>query len=154
MPNRRERRPRAIRKRRPNVGRYAGWEGVTAEQASRLGAGKAQPAKPSKYRNVKVIVDGFQFDSKREAMYWVGLKARAEAGEIQGLERQVHFPLYAPDERRGVTAKIQVAEYIADYVYYIGFEKHVVDAKARRVCPYPLKKKWLELQDGIIIEEV
>lgn len=130
-----------------------GWEGVTASQLK--SAGQAKVAKPSKYRNVKVTIDGQRFDSKREAEYWLLLKERERRGEITGLKRQIPFALYAPDDRvTSARMKVQIAEYVADYVYDEAGVEHVVDAKARRICPYPLKKKWLELQSGIRIEEV
>lgn len=115
-------------------------------------------AKPSKYRNVKVVVDGITFDSKREAAYWQGLKAREHNGEINSLQRQVPFALCCPDRtdldlqgRRSVV----VSNYIADFSFYDrDGQRHVVDAKGHRTAIYQLKKKWLFLQDGIDITEV
>jgi len=132
---------------------------ITRRELARKGR---QPA-PSKYRNVKVLIDGERFDSKHEADYYQGLMLRQRAGEIHELQRQVRFPLYAPEMADDIGAAhtgraVMVAEYMADYIYRdVGTERlHVVDAKGqtRRACPYPLKKKWLELQQGIIIEEV
>lgn len=129
---------------------------VTRRELARKGR---QPA-PSKYRNVKVLIDGERFDSKHEADYYQGLVLRQRAGEIIDLERQVKFALYCPELPATIQAPrlIQVCEYLADYVYrdVADQQRHVVDAKgqARRACPYPLKKKWMELQYGIIIEEV
>lgn len=136
-----------------------GFENFTATDAARHALKHAPQPKPSKYRNVKVNIDGEVFDSKREAAYWQQLKLREKACDIQGLERQVRFPLYTPSmdedwrvrQHAGVTV---VAEYVADFVFYTGFEKHVVDAKGKRTQMYALKKKWLELQSGIVIEEV
>jgi hypothetical protein len=104
----------------------------------------------SKYHNVKTAIDGVVFDSKREATYWCGLQARARAGEITELRRQVVFPLCCPVEDRAV----MVASYIADFCYLENGVRHVVDAKGHRTPIYNLKRKWLRLQDGIIIEEV
>jgi hypothetical protein len=48
-----------------------------------------------------------------------------------------------------------VSFYIADFVYQDAKGRtHVVDAKGKRTAVYQLKKKWLELQEGIVIEEV
>lgn len=115
---------------------------------------EAATPKTSKYRNVKIVIDGEHFDSKREANYWAQLKMREKAGEIQGLARQIAFPLYTSEIETGYFALVQVAEYIADFVYYTGSDQHVVDAKGVRTQIYKLKKKWLELQSGIVIEEV
>ena len=46
----------------------------------------APAAKPSKYRNTPVTVDGIRFDSKREAAYYSELKIREKAGEVGGVE--------------------------------------------------------------------
>ena len=133
-----------------------GFEHLTIEQAK--GLGRSSVPKPSKYRNVTVVIDGETFDSKREAAYWHGLKAQVRAGEINSLHRQVEFALCAPDrtdlEHQHERAVI-VAQYIADFTYYDrAGRRHVVDAKGHRTAIYRLKKKWLELQDGIVIEEV
>ena len=105
---------------------------------------------PSKYRNVKVRIDGEIFDSQREAAYWQGLQARAAAGEITHLQRQVTFSLFCPVEDRAV----MVSSYRADFVFLERGVRHVVDAKGVRTPLYRLKAKWLRLQDGITIEEV
>jgi hypothetical protein len=129
-----------------------GFEHLTAGDVAKLG--KQAIAKPSKYKNVKVVVDGITFDSKREAAYWVGLKAREKAGEINCLRRQVVFPLMAP-QASSPSFGVQVAFYIADFVFDdADGHRHVVDAKGARTAIYKLKRKWLFLQDGIEIEEV
>jgi len=115
--------------------------------------------KKSKYRNVRTMIGGESFDSKREADYWLVLKAREQLGEIQLLRRQVRYDLNCPDEtepRHDLAMSRTVAHYVADYVYYdlTDGREHVVDAKGHRTREYQLKKKWLELQDGIVIEEV
>jgi len=51
-------------------------------------------AKPTKYRNRRVVIDGLSFDSQGEANYWFGtLKPMERAGEIFDLQRQVRIPL-------------------------------------------------------------
>ena len=117
-----------------------GWEHVTE-------ADIRQPV-PSKYRNVRTRTpDGLTFDSRREAEYWLGLKAREKAGDISDLRRQVPFALLAP-------GNVIVAHYIADFVYRHGGKAHVVDVKGVKTQMYRLKKKWLDLQEGVVIEEV
>jgi len=113
------------------------------------------PAK-SKYKNVRVEVDGHSFDSKREAGEYLRLKARLLTGEISELRRQVVFPLYAPMLAAGANdARVEVARYIADFTYQDSDGRvHVVDAKGKRTPMYALKAKWLNLQNGIVIEEV
>ncbi len=134
-----------------------GWEHYTQTDVAQR-AQKAAP-KPSKYKNVKVVVDGQQFDSKREAGEWLKLKARQLAGEISDLQRQVVFPLYAPERcatnPNGPLLIVEVARYLADFTFVDqrGVQ-HVVDAKGKRTALYSLKAKWLHLQDGITIVEV
>lgn len=114
------------------------------------------PLRGSKYRNVKVEIHGEKFDSKREAAYWQGLKAREAAGEIRALRRQVPYGLYCPTAITDTHA--QVSSYVADFVFEerdgAAWSTHVVDAKGKRTALYTLKAKWLFLQDGISIEEV
>lgn len=122
------------------------------------GIDTAPPKAKSKYHNVKTWVGSECFDSKREAEYWILLKAREALGEIEGLKRQVRFALLCPahDEPLTPNEARQVAEYVADFEYYElpMARHHVVDAKGHRTREYLLKKKWLDLQDGIVIEEV
>lgn len=127
----------------------------------------------SKYRNVKTMTgDGVRFDSRKEADHWVLLNALAADGMISNLRRQVRFALYAPaaeqpfkageimtigSRTRVKSVSVQISEYVADFVYDDkDGARRVQDVKSKgtRTAVYKLKKKWLELQDGIIIEEV
>lgn len=128
-------------------------------------------AKPSKYRNVKTVVDGIMFDSKAEAEYWLLLKAREAAGEIHDVRRQVSFSLFCPeihaicadtthdattDEHGRRTVFLEVARYVADFVFTENGVRRVLDRKTKgtRTRLFALKRKWLELQSGVVIEEV
>lgn len=128
----------------------AGWEHVSTADLNKL-ARSPKTAAPSKYRNVRFVIDGLTFDSKREANYYVGLKARADHGEITDLRMQVSFPLLCPAPG-GLTAI--VAHYVADFTYLERGVQHCVDVKGVRTQLFVLKRKWLELQDGIVVEEV
>jgi len=138
-----------------------GWDNVTEDMLPRQ-ARAAAPA-PRKYRNLAVEIEGLRFDSRAEGHYWLKLRDREARGEIYELRRQVAFPLYtAARSARPVAAQrqrdilVQVAEYVADFVYLEAGERHVVDVKRKQTQTpvYRLKRKWLELQDGIAIEEV
>jgi hypothetical protein len=118
-----------------------GWEHVT---------GTAQPPRRSKYRNVRVRIEREWFDSVKEADYWCALRARAAAGEITNLRRQVAFPLLCPKDDRAVL----VCTYVADFTFDEQGTRHVVDVKGVRTQLYRLKAKWLFLQDGIVVEEI
>lgn len=140
-----------------------GW---TAQDVTRHQLKQAQKqTKPSKYHNVKTLLNGMLFDSKHEADVYQGLLIRQQAGQIRELRRQVPFQLCAPDSMMpahllpgALVRVVEVAIYVADAVYIDNIDNslHVIDAKGqrKRICPYPLKKKWMALQYGIEIEEV
>lgn len=115
---------------------------------------QATIGRTSKYRNVKAVIHGETFDSKREAAYWVHLKAREVVGEIYDLRRQVPFDLLCPHVTGGEDRV--VSRYIADFTFNErpSGQWHVVDAKGKRTALYALKAKWLFLQTGLVIEEV
>jgi hypothetical protein len=79
-------------------------------------------AKPrSKYRNVRVEVDGLKFDSKAEAARWQQLRLLEKAGKVRRLERQVRYSLDAytgeplnADEECGT----KIGSYVADFDYW------------------------------------
>lgn len=143
-----------------------GW---TAQDVTRHNLKQQMAAKPSKYKNVKTVVDGFTFDSKREASRYLFNKVREKNGEIRDLRCQVAFPLLAP-VRHDSACAVVVAYYFADFVYeeqdasaagllpgkgwVEGWRLVIEDAKGKRTAIYALKRKWLELQDNYIIHEV
>lgn len=108
-----------------------------------------------KYRNTRYTTNGVTFDSKAEAEYWLKLRDREARGEIHSLQRQVVFALRCPVETAHDLIAV-AAHYVADFTYYEGGARHVVDVKrpATVTAVYRLKRKWLELQTGIVIEEV
>ncbi len=127
----------------------------TQADVDRVRAGRTVVHPPSKYHNVRVVtIDGEKFDSKREATHWIELKVREHAKEIRALERQVPFDLMAPLPTRD--GFVVVAQYVADFVYIdCATGKQIIeDSKGTRTREYLLKRKWLELQDGIEIQEV
>lgn len=133
-----------------------GWESVSRADLAKLGA---QPvAQPSKYRNVKVTVDGITFDSKREAGHYQQLKARQACGEIRDLQLQVRFPLHCPIMLNGQAtgASAVIAHYVADFTWiYAGSgELTVADSKGKRTRDYLLKRKWMAAEYGIEISEL
>lgn len=120
-------------------------------------SGRDYPEMPLKKLAALVGILGDWFGSTKEAKCWIELKRRESAGEIQNLDRQAPYPLYAPSSP-GI--QVEIARYIADFIYVTGslsdgtFHVHVVDTKGQRTAMYKLKAKWLKLQSGITIEEV
>ena len=120
----------------------------------------------AKYKNHKTVVDGIQFDSRKEARRWQELKLAEAAGAIGDLQRQVRFELIPvqrePDTigpKGGVKpGKVleRKVEYIADFVYidlYTG-EKVVEDTKGMRTPEYRIKRKLMLYVHGIRVREI
>lgn len=106
----------------------------------------------NKYLAKKTEVDDIRFDSKAEARRWGELKLMERVGQIEGLKRQVPFPL----EVNGV----QVARFVADFTYRTTFGskglvvEDVKSAFTRKLPVYRLKAKMFAAQYGFPITEV
>lgn len=104
----------------------------------------------SKYRNVKTEVDGYIFDSKKEARRYGELKLLATAGEIRNLELQPSFDC--------IVNGAKVCTYKADFAYFADNARVIEDVKSaitRKHPVYRLKKKLVEaLHPGVVIKEV
>lgn len=98
--------------------------------------------KRGKYNAKKVVVNGLRFDSQKEYNRWRQLVLLEQAGEIQGLRRQVPYVLIEKS-RHGRAIK-----YIADFCYMEGGKEVVEDAKGFKTDIYKLKKRLMaELYD-------
>lgn len=108
----------------------------------------------NKYHNKKVIVNGYKFDSIKEANYYNQLKLLQRAGLIRDLELQKTFILQ-PSFKLNNKTRRQIA-YKADFTYFSNEDNkiHVVDVKGFRVDVYKVKKKMFEYKYGIEIEEI
>ena len=101
----------------------------------------------NKYRNIKTVVDGITFDSKREAFYYQIFKKQEQLGHIKDLKLQVPFHFVLNGKK--------IFTYKADFTYinpncdnYL----QVVDVKGVQTPVFKLKKKLIEAQHGIIID--
>lgn len=121
----------------------------------------------SKYRNKKTEVDGIIFDSRKEANYYLLLKQRLDAGEIENLRMQVPYELvpavwktevkHLKTKDKEIRKQVQRAvHYVADFVYTdtCTGEEYVVDTKGYRTKEYMLKRKMMLAFKGISIVEV
>ena len=106
-----------------------------------------------KYRNRKTVVDGIEFDSKKEADRWIILRILETTGEISDLRRQVKF-LLNKGERWSNGKKHRDIYYIADFVYVDGGKTIVEDVKGFKTPVYLLKKELMKSIHGIEISEV
>lgn len=119
---------------------------VTASEARALLA----PKKPAKYKNKRVKVDGYSFDSIAEATRYSALKHMMRGGyEIDNLK--VH-PAYELHDCTGAV----VGKYVADFSYWCkrrGCEI-VEDVKGVRTDLYKWKKRHFESEYRTRIEEI
>lgn len=115
----------------------------------------SKPAKESKYKNRKVVIDGHTFDSKKESKRYIDLKLLVKAGEISDLQMQVVFvlvPAVVLDGRKKPDMR-----YVADFTYVQGGLKIVEDVKSlatRKLAAYRQKKHLMKSVHGIEIQEV
>ena len=122
--------------------------------------------KNSKYGAHKTVIDGIEFDSKREAKRYNELKLLEKAGVISDLKRQVKYILIPaqrePDSvgKRGGVIKGRLIErecsYIADFCYFDNESKKEVveDTKGFRTPEYIIKRKLMLKEYGIRIQEI
>lgn len=104
-------------------------------------------SRSSKYNAIKTEIDGFLFDSRREAIRYAELKMLEQAGEITDLELQPVYPCL-------VNGKL-VCKYIADFRYKLPSGREVVeDAKGAKTPVYRLKNKLVNALYGVVIVEV
>lgn len=103
-----------------------------------------------KYRNIPTELDGYRFDSKREARRYQDLKLLVLAGEISDLcaeKLELRFDLSVNG--------MKICTYEADFRYKDKDENVVVeDSKGVRTPVYRLKKKLMKALLGIEIQEV
>lgn len=106
--------------------------------------------KKSKFKNIRTVIDGISFDSKREGARYCELKLLEKAGEIGNLELQPSFKLSCGD--RPILIKSpgypngRQATYRADFAYWCPKrEKRVIeDSKGYRTDIFKLKKAIVE----------
>ena len=132
----------------------------------------------NKLNNQKVVIDGIEFDSKKEANRYCELKILQRSGQISDLEWQKKYNLlpaqyetietnecYKVGEKKGQPKTKQVCvekavDYFADFVYKENGKTVVEDVKGYRdpsSAPYAkfvLKRKMMLYFHGIKIREV
>ena len=105
----------------------------------------------SKYRNVKTVVGGIKFDSKKEAARYCELKLLARANVIRDLRIQVPFEI-VPSVTIGGRKQRPVV-YKADFVYTENGAQVVEDTKGMRTAEYIIKRKLMKHVHGIEVKE-
>jgi hypothetical protein len=105
----------------------------------------------TKYKNNKTVIDGYKFDSLKEAKRYSELMLLQRVGVISQLKMQVKFELI-PSQKGGIRNERQVS-YIADFVYKEGDKLVIEDVKGMRLTEYVIKRKMMK-QIGYEITEV
>ena len=101
---------------------------------------------PSKYHNVRTLLDGITFDSRREATRYAELKLELLAGAITDLKLQVTFSLDIDG--------IHICDYVADFVYQRDGQQVVEDAKGKLLELFRIKKNLMWAIHKIDVVEV
>lgn len=132
----------------------------------------------NKLHNKKVVVDGIEFDSKKEGNRYLELRILERTGKISNLELQKRYELipahyedvetgefYKTGKRKGQPKTKQICveravDYIADFVYRENGQtvvediKGYVDPSSAPYAKFVLKRKMMLYFHGIKIREV
>lgn len=96
----------------------------------------------NKYRNKKIQIDMYVFDSIAESRRYKELALLEKAGEIKNLQLQPRFLLQESFKKNGKTYR--KIEYIADFMYEDDGKTVVEDVKGVETEVFKLKKKIFE----------
>lgn len=107
----------------------------------------------SKYHSKKAIVNGIEFDSKKEARRYSDLVLLERAGMISDLQRQVKFELLPSQRIDGKVVERSVT-YVADFVYKQLGKTVVEDTKGFKTKDYIIKRKLMLYIHGIRVKEI
>lgn len=113
----------------------------------------------SKYKNKKITYEGLTFDSRKEWLRYLQLKAMWQQGKIRNLELQKEFVLVPAQYINGKCAE-RAIKYVADFYYYDMEKKESVcedvkgyrDGAAYRI--FVIKRKLMLREHGIKVIEV
>lgn len=107
----------------------------------------------SKYHSKKAIVNGIEFDSRKEARRYSDLVLLERAGMITDLQRQVKFELIPSQRIDGKVVERSVT-YVADFVYKQHGKTVVEDTKGFKTKDYIIKRKLMLYIHGIRVKEI
>lgn len=123
--------------------------------------------KTNKYHARKCVVNGIEFDSRKEAYRYQELLLLIRAGVIQNLKLQVRYVLipaqYETYERYGKRGQRlkdgrrlleKECAYVADFVYEENGNEVVEDTKGFKTKDFIIKRKLMLYVHGIRIKEV
>ena len=108
----------------------------------------------NKYGARKTRLDGFTFDSQKEAGRWGQRVIMERVGHISDLQRQVPYIL-VPAEDGPDGKRLRELRYVADFVYKdVRGNTHVEDVKGFRTKEYMIKKRLMWYLYKIKVEEI
>lgn len=108
----------------------------------------------TKYHSRKTMLDGMEFDSRREANRYAELKLLQRAGEISDLRTQVKYTLI-PAQKKPSGGTERACTYTADFVYRDKRGREIAeDAKGVRTQQYIIRRKLMLHVHGIEVKEV
>lgn len=96
----------------------------------------------NKYKNKKVQIDMYVFDSIAESRRYKELALLEKAGEIENLQLQPKFLLQDSFKKNGKTYR--KIEYIADFMYEEKGKVIVEDVKGMETKEFKIKRKLFE----------
>lgn len=96
----------------------------------------------SKYKNKKVQIDMYVFDSIAESRRYKELALLEKAGEIENLQLQPKFLLQESFKKNGKTYR--KIDYIADFMYEEKGKVIVEDVKGMETKEFKIKRKLFE----------
>lgn len=108
----------------------------------------------NKYKAKKIEIDGFTFDSKKEANRWLYLKRIEQAGFIKDLKRQVPFVLAKVIDGTDYIVRTPTGRsmcYFADFSYYDKEKKRIVyeDVKGFDTPVSEIKRAIVDMFYGV-----
>jgi len=102
----------------------------------------------SKYKNIKTVIHGHKFDSRKEALRYSELQILQLAGEISDLELQPRFKIVPAVVWN---KKLPARFYVADFKYKQNGKEIVEDVKSEitlKNAVYTLKRQLFLLKYG------
>ena len=97
----------------------------------------------NKYGNRKTIIHGIKFDSKKEGLYYLGLKSRLLRGEFEKMELQPKIELQA--KFRYKNKGIRAINYVADFLlYHNDGTIEYIDVKGMETQTFKMKWKMVK----------
>lgn len=121
-------------------------EGVKAEPDT--GAGQGRPQRGHKYGAKRITIDGHTFPSLAEGRRYEELKLMQQQGHIKHLTLQPRYQIRIDG--------VLITTYVADFRYQdveTG-ETVVEDVKGFKTPVYKLKRKLMQVVNGIEIQEI